>query len=665
MERNKKMIKELDIPVRKKYILAKKGIVTTDDLLSSFLPRSYKDYRKEYSEVSEDLNGCSGCFIGKPYNLSIKYKDKRSIITFKLRSSNDKQINICIIGQNFMGKILERMMEECNIAVFGTMEYKEPFGFSILSPDHICYLDQKELYKRVEPVYSKISGISSEWMETLIKDTFREYNEEETFSKSVLLNAGFNYPSKKEAIANIHFPKNLEDIDLSKKRLEFDELYNFASRFIEEEKSVTKGTTVVLKDLSITKKLIDELPYELTSDQKNTVNQIIKEIREGRRVSALVQGDVGCGKTLVAIILMFAFAENGYQCALMAPTQILAKQHYNQIKEFGDKYGIEVGYLDGSTKSSERKSIITRVHNVNLKILVGTHTIALEEKLNYNNLGLVIVDEEHRFGVEIRDKLFSHAKEGVSQISMTATPIPRSLSKALFGSNTKIYDIYSMPANRKEVKTGICSFSEEHKIFDFVTRELEKGRQVYVICPTIDDSEDDMPLKRNRSLVETQNLYQGILDHKYKLDTVSSKLDALEIDAKISAFRDGEIDVLISTTVIEVGVNVPNASTIIIQNAERFGLAQLHQLRGRVGRGEHQSYCILLSEDSENEKLQTMKNCSDGFNLSIKDLALRGAGDLIGVEQSGFSRILTLINQNQELYSRIYDFILSSEKVAV
>ena len=667
------MIHELEIPARKKNILAKKGIVTNDDLFCTYLPRAYKDYRNEYTSVSPKLNGVTGCFIGHPYNLNVKYKEKRSIITFKLGMENDKHINCCIIGQNYMQNIMSHMMLEETIAVCGTLKFEMPYGYSILSPDHISYLDQINLFKKIECVYPKFSGITTEWMEGLLKDELREYDEKERFSELELKQYNFNLPSKRKAITDIHFPKSFEDIDRAKKRLEFDMLYDFAAALNEKERSTTKGTTCVLKDLSISKQLIADLPYSLTDDQRNTVNSIVNQIRDGQRANCLIQGDVGCGKTLVAIILLFAFAENGYQCSLMAPTQILASQHYNQIKEFGDKYGIEVAYLDGSTKSAKRKEIIRRVSSGDIKILVGTHALTSDEIIFApKKLGLVIVDEEHRFGRECRNKLFSRACDGTSTISMTATPIPRSLCQTLFGENVKIYDIHSMPANRKTVKTGICKFRDESKIFDFIGKELDKGRQVYVICATIEIDEEEgdeesrkeaIPLERTRSVTETAELYQGIFSPKYTLDAISGKLSTSEIDSKINAFKNHETDILISTTVIEVGVNVPNASTIIIQNAERFGLAQLHQLRGRVGRGEHQSFCILESNDSENERLKTMKDCSDGFELSKKDLELRGAGDLIGTEQSGFTEIMRLIFSDQEYYQKIYKFSKRESKL--
>lgn len=641
-------MKELSLTTRQKNILAKKGINTGEELLN-LLPRAYKDYRYEYTEVERRMKGFTGCFIGKPYKLSVKYSNNRSIITFKLRSLNEQQINICIIGQNFMFNILQRMMEEDYIAVFGTLDYHEVYGYSIMSPDHVCYLNQVPKFKKVEPVYSKISGISDETMRNLIKETLNEYETNE-IEDSILIEHGFVFPTRKQAYDNLHFPDTLDDIDISKRRVDFDKLLEFALALRKQVSEESKGTAVILNKLKVTKDIIDNLPYELTEDQKKHINKMIMQIREGKRVSALLQGDVGCGKTMVAILMLFALAENGYQAVLMAPTSILASQHFEQIKEIGDKYGINTAYLDGNTKASEKNKIYKSLSDGSLKILVGTHSLT-NDKIKYSNLGIVIIDEEHRFGVEQRNALLSHSKYGVNTIVMSATPMPRTLAGVLHNPNTEILDIKTMPLNRQPIKTGIAD--NEERIFTFIESELEKGRQAYVICPLIEEKEEDTATELIRSVIETKQIYEDRFSPKYKIDSISGKLSPSEMEDKITAFKNKEIDILISTTVVEVGVNVPNASVIVISNAERFGLAQLHQLRGRVGRGEHKSCCILQSNHKDNERLNALVRCSSGFDIAEEDLKLRGAGDLTGVKQSGFTEVMDLIASDMEFYKNV------------
>ena len=636
-------MKELDFPTRKKNILAKRGIITEEDLLN-FLPRDYLDFTHKYTEINRSLSGCTGCFIGSPYKYTVKYQNNRSIITFKIQTADEKHINVCIIGSNYLKAYLEQLMLEDKIAVFGKLSYEEPYGYSILNPVHVVYTSQSANFAQIEPIYTKFDGIGSGWLKEQIGQILASY-EDVPVRNDILLKHGFDYPSTKKAYETLHNPQNLMDLEYAKERIKFNKLLSFSSSLIEQSRKEAKGTAVILNSLKITKEIVTSLPYSLTPDQTKYLNEMVLKIRDGKRENCFVQGDTGSGKTIVALLMLFAMAENGYQGALMAPTSILAGQHFEQIKKIADKYNINVAYLDGSTKQSEKKRIYKELSDGTIKIICGTHSLT-SDMIKFNKLGLVVIDEEHRFGVEQRNSLLSYAKEGVSVITMSATPIPRTLAGALHSPTTSIYEIHTMPEGRTPVATGIAE--DEEKIFDYISRQVKARHQAYVICPLIDENEE-LPI---RSVAETEKLYKDRLPD-CRVDSINGKMSADEIEKKIEAFKNREFDILITTTIVEVGVNIPNATVIVIQNAERFGLAQLHQLRGRVGRSSFKSCCVLLSSDKDNPRLKALVNCSDGFAIAEEDLKLRGAGDLIGVKQSGFTEVMELIAENPKYYDRV------------
>jgi ATP-dependent DNA helicase RecG len=342
-------------------------------------------------------------------------------------------------------------------------------------------------------------------------------------------------------------------------------------------------------------------------------------------------------------------AENGYQGVLMAPTSILAKQHYEEFKTYGDRFHIPVAYLDGSVPAVEKKKILEGLKSGDIKIVIGTHTLA-NGKCEYANLGMTVIDEEHRFGVEQKNALLKEAERGVNTILMSATPMPHTIAGSMHGNNVKIYDIRTMPASRIPVQTAINS--SDRVIFDFIEKQLKEGRQAYVVCPLIEKNEESEAMAGVISVTDTAEMYKKRFPG-YKIGVLSGRLDEEETDDTIRKFKDGETDILISTTVVEVGVNVPNASVIVISNAERFGLAAMHQLRGRVGRGSYKSYCILKSSEKDNERLNTLVNCSSGFDIAEQDLKLRGAGELTGTRQSGFTHCMELVMEYPNLFGKL------------
>ncbi|MBO5373762.1 MAG: DEAD/DEAH box helicase [Lachnospiraceae bacterium] len=631
---------------KKKSILEKKGIYTNEDLLN-FLPRAYKDYSREFTEISIHLSGSTGCFLGEPSDLRRKYNNKRSVISFKLRSANNYYIHCTIIGQDFMYNVLDNMMNHKEIAVFGTITHSEDYGFSIMQPELVTYYGTHKKHLGIKPVYTKFSGISEDGMKELIDTALAEYDEKDIADKEMLERYGlFKVPATKEAYRMLHKPASMNIAD-AKYRLKINKLLHFALTLEENTRKEAKGTHIILNNLTIVADIIKNLPYKLTVDQNKYLKEMINNINAGKRVSALLQGDVSCGKTMVAILMLFAMAENGYQGVLMAPTSILAEQHYEEIKKYADKYGVEVAYLNGTVSTKEKKRIAQGLSSATIKIVVGTQSLA-STKITYGHLGMVIIDEEHRFGVEQRDVLLSHAQEGVNTLVMSATPMPRTLAGAVHGNNTEIYDIKTMPAERIPVQTAINN--SDAVIMNFIEEQLIAGRQAYVVCPLIEHEEEKQGMENVRSVQETVELYKDRFEPFYPVAVLNGKMKEAEVDEIIKSFKENKTSILISTTVIEVGVNNTNASVIVISNAERFGLATMHQLRGRVGRGSHKSYCILQSSDKENERLQTMVNCRDGFTIAQEDLKLRGAGDIIGVKQSGVSEYIDLIQEEPKLY---------------
>lgn len=638
---------ELNIPTRQKNILEKKGISTTYDLVN-LLPKAYKAYTTEFRDVDYYLSQRTGCFIGEITGLKKKVSNGRSVINFKLKM-NDKLVNVCIIGQNYLYNILTKMLTEPEIAVFGTLEYKEPFGFSIMQPDHISYMGAHKALLKIEPVYKKFTGISEDKLLELIDMSLsEEKNTEEIISSEELDANGFGaLPGTFEAYYNLHHPASC-DLTSAKKRLKINKLLSFSEKMLSIANKASVGTTVKLNSLNVTGDIVKNLPYTLSDDQKSCIEEMLALIKAGKRADYLIQGDVGSGKTIVGILLSFAMAENNRQSIFMAPTSILASQHYAEVKKYADRYNIKAVYLDGSVKVSEKKRIFEEIKNGEAKIIVGTQALT-NEKIEFNHPGLVIIDEEHRFGVEQRNALLKLAEDGVNTICMSATPMPRSIAGVLHGNNTKIFDIKTMPSGRIPIQTAVNA--NDTVITSFIEKQLTEGRQAYVICPLIEEGENTP--ENVRSLTEMYSLYKERFEPFYKVDCLNGQMDSSEMDEVIRKFKDGETSILVSTTVVEVGVNVPNASTIVISNAERFGLATLHQLRGRVGRGKYKSYCILESEDKDNARLKTMCDFTSGFDIAKEDLKLRGAGDLIGIKQSGETEIMDLIQEDLSLYEQV------------
>jgi ATP-dependent DNA helicase RecG len=441
--------------------------------------------------------------------------------------------------------------------------------------------------------------------------------------------------SKKEAVINIHLPKNNEWLLAAQKRLKFEELFYIQLRLLKlklvrQEKF--KG--IVFNDAALVTEFYNKhLPFELTGAQKRVIKEIYADMRTGRQMSRLLQGDVGSGKTIVAFICMLVVIGGGYQCALMAPTEILAQQHYNGLKKYADKMSIPIALLTGSVKKSVREPLHKALEAGVLKILIGTHAL-LEEGVKFDKLGLAIIDEQHRFGVAQRSKLWQKNENVYPHVLvMTATPIPRTLAMTLYG-DLEISTIDELPKGRKPIKTTHRFDSHRLELNGFLKKQIEAGRQVYIVYPLIDESEK---LDLKHLMDGYESVARAFPDVPVSILHGQMKPDAKEYE--MARFVKGETKIMVATTVIEVGVDVPNASVMVIESAERFGLSQLHQLRGRVGRGAEQSYCVLVSSfklSAESKvRIETMVRTNNGFEIAETDLKLRGPGDLMGTQQSG------------------------------
>ena len=515
--------------------------------------------------------------------------------------------------------------------------------FSLVHPElDLCEDYNKKAHVGLQGVYhssEKLSakGLNSRGILKLIKNLIPLLKNDikETLSLKILTQ--LNLPTKEDSLINIHIPKNNNDFIRAQKRLKFEEFFFLQLHLLKLKLIRTKrlkGYPFPKIDTHFNNFYNNHIPFELTGAQKRVLKEIRRDVQSEAQMNRLLQGDVGSGKTLVAFLSMLIAVDNGFQSAIMAPTEILARQHMDTISEYCKELDVKVGILTGSSKTKERKELHEKLESGELNILIGTHAL-IEDKVKFRNLGLVIIDEQHRFGVSQRSKLWKKNDFPPHMLVMTATPIPRTLSMTLYG-DLEVSVIDELPPGRKEVKTVWKTDSNRLKVIGFIREQIKLGRQIYIVFPLIQESE----------VLDYKNLMDGyeslIRDFplpEFQVSVLHGQMKAEDKEYEMKRFVEGVTDIMVATTVIEVGVNVPNASVMIIESSERFGLSQLHQLRGRVGRGAEQSYCILMSGNKVStegkERLKTMVETSDGFKISEVDLRLRGAGDMMGTKQSG------------------------------
>lgn len=647
------LLEEAGVAKRTVTALNKKKVYTVDDLLRC-IPRKYLDYR-EIVPFS-DAVGKDCAIAGYIQSAGKKEGNGRpqQIDIDLVEETSGQMVKIYYFGTPYIWEHICKLIHK-EVIVCGKISNGK-FGYSITNPYRIS--DKELFHGTIVPVYSKMKGVSEDMLKKLIKTYIKDLSdpiEENVISRAKL----FGY---KEALQELHYPTNFERIQQARKRLAFNDLLFFSMQ-LQEDADKIGHNGIKIDTVEETVNRLDKLPFQLTEDQAVTLNHIRDNMKSGVRTDALIQGDVGCGKTIVAFLSMSMMAENGYQSAIMAPTEILAHQHYDGFcKSFPDLASKAV-FLSGSMKVKEKKEALSKIVAGEALFVIGTHSV-ISKNVMFYKLGLVITDEEHRFGTEQRDMLMEKGNEGVHIITMSATPIPRSIAAVMYGENKAIYEIKSMPDGRIPVQTAINN--NQQKIFDFAEKQLKENRQIYVVCPLVDEAEEGSSSSGMDSVQDVYERYRLYFETiGYKTGKLFGKQDNSEKAANIKAFEENKVQILVSTTVVEVGVNVPNASLIIIHNAERFGLATMHQLRGRVGRGGGKSYCILKSDQRDNERLLTMVNTTDGFKIAEEDMKQRGIGDLIGTKQSGKTHNMDLMISYPNFYKAVKKYarwMLESQK---
>lgn len=591
------------------------GIYTAEDLME-YYPYRYQVYNVDNISSVQDKSNV--VIEGKINSIPlVRYiRGKLNILTFKM-ITNMKEINVTIYNRAFMKKNLTPLKE---ITVIG--KYDEKKNLVVASNILLSKIDNGS----IESIYHLTSGLSNNQINKFIKngealdlkidDYIPEY-----------LNTKYNFISKKEAIEKIHFPKDISEVKEAKLKLIYEELFKFMFKinYLKFEKTKEEKTSVKVCSRDKLDSFINSLPFSLTKDQISSINDIYKDMTSNKRMNRLLCGDVGSGKTIVAVLASYINFIAGYQTALMVPTEILAKQHFENISKLFKSLNINIEILLGKTKKKDKEKIYEELKSGRINLLIGTHSL-LNEKVEFNNLGLVITDEQHRFGVAQRENLRTKGKLP-DILYMSATPIPRTYALTIYG-DMDISLIKTKPSGRKEVKTIIKSESEIKEVLYMMLEEIKKGHQVYVVSPLIEDNASALS-----SALELEKKIKMAFSNKIKVGLLHGKLSNDEKENIMNDFKNGDIKVLVSTTVIEVGVDVENATMMVIFNADRFGLATLHQLRGRIGRNDLDCSCILIGK--LNQRLKVLEESNDGFYITEKDYEMRKEGDLFGVKQSG------------------------------
>ena len=646
-------------PNRADLLRKELGIHTYQDLINLF-PNRYID-RTQYYKINQlQRNNADVQVIGviKDVKEVAQKRGKRLVATFQ--DDTGTMELVWFRGQKW---IRENLKFNKPYVIFGKPNWFNG-KFNIAHPEmELQEEHEKNLRSAMQPVYpstEKLSnkGISSRVISKIMQQLFLDSKGRFTETLSENLRNDLKLISKNEALFNIHFPKNQELLSAAQFRLKFEELFYIQLQLIIKNlihKSKIKGFPFERVGDYFNNFFKEHLPFELTNAQKRVIKEIRHDLGSNAQMNRLLQGDVGSGKTIVALMSMLIALDNGFQACLMAPTEILSVQHYNGLLELCKDLKISIKLLTGSTKTSDRRKIHESLENGELQILIGTHAL-IEDKVKFKNLGLAIIDEQHRFGVAQRSKLWKKNTTPPHILVMTATPIPRTLAMSVYG-DLDISIIDELPPGRKDIKTVHRYDKNRLQVFKFIRDEISKGRQIYIVYPLIQESEK---MDYKDLMDGYESISRDFPMPEYQISIVHGKMKPADKDFEMQRFIKGETQIMVATTVIEVGVNVPNASVMVIESAERFGLSQLHQLRGRVGRGAEQSYCILmtshkLSNDSKT-RLETMVRTNDGFEIAEVDLRLRGPGDIMGTQQSGVLnlKIADIIKDNDILQHARY-----------
>ncbi len=598
------------------------GVFTVSDLLT-FYPRGYED-RTKLKKLAELTDGETVCVRGRAVSPLRENMIRKNLYVCSLKISDGTGfLELVWFNNRFIKRMINLETEYVfygKVSIGQKKQMQTPL-FEVPGTNNVT--------GKIFPIYSLCAGLSLK----IVTDAVRAAQD---LALQLLpeilpehLRQEHNLCSVWYAVQNIHFPKDMAALELARRRLVFEELFLFQTALFSLREDRTIEKAVSLKNSGFTKQLVSTLPYPLTAAQNRVVGEICSDLERAVPMSRLVQGDVGCGKTLVAAIAMFVCAKNGYSAAMMAPTEILASQHYESLSALFAPFGLETRLITGSMTVKQRRTVTEEIENGRVKIIVGTHAL-ISEQTNLGNLALIITDEQHRFGVSQRKQLENKGRHPHVLI-MTATPIPRTLALMMYG-DLDISIIDELPPGRKKVDTFVVGEHMRRRVYAFLKKETDAGRQAYIVCPAVEPSE--IPGMKD---VLT---YSGELKQLFgsRVSYIHGQMKPGEKDEIMARFKNGDIKILVATSVIEVGVNVPNASVMVIENAARFGLSQLHQLRGRVGRGSDKAYCILFPGETiptDTPRMKIMKQSADGFQIAEQDLKLRGPGEFFGARQHG------------------------------
>ena len=627
-------IRELDIIEKKARQFEKVGIKTAEDLLA-FYPRKYVDRRAPTGILPADKESV---FYMVPQKVIQKYSKVDFVYVTGTLSNSSIPIKVIWFNQAYLYSRLLDMVGK-NVLVCGNVTqeiYNNEWTYKVVAPSVFDSAGDDAL--GIHPLYRNVPGMALEYLKSTIqKAADKLLPVPETVPDQIL--AAHDLISHNDMVKALHWPASMEDLEKAQRRKRWDDLLYFALRIELSHRGTAMGSPYNLPYLRLMRDVEKSLSFNLTDDQASVLDEALRVIRSGERLDALIQGDVGCGKTIVAFLLMIAFAENGCQAVLMAPTQILAQQHYEGLRKLTEPLGLPVAFVSGQKlRKAERLDLELGISSGRYKLIVGTQAL-LTSAYQFNRLALILEDEEHKYGVLQRQALAAKAADGVHTVELSATPIPRTLAMAVHGNRKRLFNIHTKPAGRQPVKTGIAKSIES--VYQYLQQDIaKKGHQAYVVCPMISANEKVPGVAAVEEVY--QNYRRALEPYGIRVGVVTGKTKKDEAAQILRDFENNEISVLVSTTVVEVGVNIPNATTMVIHNAERFGLAQLHQLRGRVGRGADASICVLVSEDRQNERLTALCNHNDGFKIAEIDLELRGAGNFLGTQQSGTERYLAL-----------------------
>lgn len=629
------------------YKLNKLGIFTAQDLMMYF-PKKHIDYSSR-TLIRDLKEGQTTTVFGFIKSVSSFNTRNNLSVTRVVIGDESGRFELSFFNAKGNRYLLQRMKtqfpQNAGIMVSGVVKMNNYSGqltmdkptYSIMTGEFKEDANSNLNVARIVPIYTICEDLSIKTLRKAIFNAIELYKNDIKNIVPDFIRERLGIMNKKDAVKQIHFPETMNDLEHARFSLIFEELFLIQLKLIRLRENTAKTTSAynlqVHKD-GLVQKFIAGLPFELTSGQKQAVNEILQDMNSDVPMQRLLQGDVGSGKTVVATIMLLAAVENGYQGALMAPTEILAQQHYNNLVQWLTPLGLSVGLFLGSHGKKVRQKFETDLKNGQMNIAVGTHAL-IQENVDFNNLGAIVVDEQHRFGVKQRN-ILKRKSQNPQMLTMTATPIPRTLALTVHG-DLDLTVINELPKGRKPIKTILTG--SHRQVWDLIKQEVESGRQAYIVYPLIDESET---LSAKAATIEAEKLQQEIFP-QFKIGLLHGKLKNDEKEEVMKDFKDGKYDILVSTTVVEVGVDVPNATVMVIENAERFGLSQLHQLRGRVGRSSLQSYCVLITSSRSQEtreRLEIMTETNDGFVIAEKDLQLRGPGEFLGTRQSGLPDLI-------------------------